>query len=278
MAVALLHNIVEPWQQPIMRRALAEVLLLAISGGALGCWVIFYNLSYSAESLAHALLPGLVIAALVGIPLLLGGAIGIVVAGVAVALAGRTPVIGRDAGVAVVVSTLFGLGALLALSSASPPGLAGILFGDILGVSDSDLVLAAVLALVVAVVLAVLHPRLMVVGFDRSSAQGLSIRPLIVDMALLVLLAVALLVAVQGLGNLLVVGVLIAPAATARQFARRMGTMMLASVAIAVLAGIVGLYLSYYGGVAAGASIAGAMVAAFLLATVARRAPQSAGI
>src|SRR6266508_3164659 len=83
------HVLIHPWSQAIMQRALLEVTLLGVVGGALGCWIVLYRLSYSAESLAHALLPGLVIAALTGIPLLLGGAAGLLVAAVAIAAAGQ---------------------------------------------------------------------------------------------------------------------------------------------------------------------------------------------
>jgi ABC-type Mn2+/Zn2+ transport system permease subunit len=266
----MLHALTDPWADPVGRRALLEVALLGITGGALGCWIIFYNLSYSAESLAHALLPGLVIAALTGLPLLLGGAAGLIVAAVAIAAAGQVPAIGRDTGVAVVVTTLFGAGALLALSPSSPPGLQGLLFGDVLGVSDTDLALAGGLAALVLVALRVLHGRLLVVGFDRLSAAGLGVRALAVDAALLVLIALALLVAVQGLGNLLVVAVLVAPASAARLVARRMAPMMVGSAAVAVVAGVGGLYLSYYAGTAAGASIAAVLVASYLLAGLAR--------
>jgi ABC-type Mn2+/Zn2+ transport system permease subunit len=268
----MVHALTEPWADPVGRRALIEVALLGVTGGALGCWIVFYELSYSAESLAHALLPGLVIAALTGLPLLLGGAAGLLVAAVAVAAAGQLPAIGRDTAVAVVVTTLFGAGALLALSPSSPPGLQGLLFGDILGVSNTDLALAAALAVVVLGALVLLHGRLLAVGFDRLSAPGLGVRPIVVDVALLVLVALALLVAVQGLGNLLVVAVLVAPAAAARLVARRMGPMMLASAAIAVLAGIGGLYLSYYAGTAAGASIAATLVGAYVVAGAVARA------
>jgi ABC-type Mn2+/Zn2+ transport system permease subunit len=190
----------------------------------------------------------------------------------AIAAAAPTPAIGRDTAVAVVVTTLFGAGALLALSPSSPPGLQGLLFGDVLGVSNLDLALAAALAAVVLAALALLHGRLLTVGFDRLSAPGLGVRPLAVDVALLVLLALALLVAVQGLGNLLVVAVLVAPASAARLVARRMAPMMATSAAIAVLAGLGGLYFSYYAGTAAGASIAAVLVGAYLVAgAVARR-------
>jgi ABC-type Mn2+/Zn2+ transport system permease subunit len=264
---AIWHAVADPWTQSIMRHAFAEVVLLGVTGGALGCWIVFYSLSYSAESLAHALLPGLVIASLLGFPLLIGGAAGVLIAAIAVAVAGRTPEIGRDTAVAVVVTALFGLGVLLALSPAAPPGLQGLLFGDVLGVSDTDLVLAAALAVVVLAALRLLHGRLLIVGFDRPGAPGLGVSTLAVDVALLGLLAVALLVAVQGLGNLLVVAVLVAPAAAARTVARRLGSMMAFSAAIAVVAGTGGLYLSYYANTAAGASIAAILVAAWAALT-----------
>lgn len=256
----------EPFSQAIMQRALLEIVILGAVGGALGCWIVLSELSYGAESLAHGMFPGLVAASLIGVPLALGGAVGIVVAALAVALAARIPGIGRDNGVAVVVTSLFGLGALLALAPDVPAGIQGLLFGDILGTTEGDLLLGAALAAVVLAALWLLHWRLLAVGFDRTSARSVGASPLLADAALLVLLAIAVLVAVQGLGNLLVVAVLVAPAAAARLLTRRLGPMMALSFAIAVLAGVAGLYLSYYAKVAAGASVAGLMVAAYLLA------------
>ena len=260
--LAALHTLTDPWADPVGRRALLEVALLGVTGGALGCWIVFYNLSYSAESLAHALLPGLVVAALTGIPLLLGGAAGLLVAAIAIAAAGQVPAIGRDTAVAVVVTTLFGA-----------------------GVADGALAVVAARAAEPALrrrprrlghrprarrragrarrsrALALLHARLLAVGFDRLSARGArrasaGRRPRAAR-----LVALALLVAVQGLGNLLVVAVFVAPASAARLVARRMGPMMAVSAAVAVVAGVGGLYLSYYAGTAAGASIAAMLVA-----------------
>ena len=255
----------DPWSQTIFQRAVAEVALLGIVGGLLGCWIVFYELSYGSESMAHALFPGLVVAALAGLPLLLGGAIGLGVAALAVAAVGRLPEIGRDTAVAIVVTTLFGLGALLALSPDSPPGIQSLLFGDILGVTDSDLALTAGLAVVVVVALAPLHGRLLAVGFDRAAARSLGASAVLVDVALLALLGATILVAVQGLGNLLVVAVLIGPAATARLLCRRMAPMMICAAAIAVAGGVGGLYLSYHAGLAAGASVAAVLVGAHLV-------------
>lgn len=262
-SIAVLDWLADPWTQAIGRRALIEVVLLGVVGGALGCWVVLYELAYSAESLAHSLLPGLVGAALLGVPLLLGGAAGLLVGALAIALARRVDRVGRDTAVAVVVTTLFGSGVLLAQSASAPAGLQDLLFGDVLGVSDADLALAAGLVALVLPALGLLHPRLLVVGFDRAGARSLGVRAFAVDSALLMLLAGALLVAVQGLGNLLVVAVLIAPASGARLLARRMGPMIGLSAALAVFAGLGGMYLSYHAGTAAGASIALALVASY---------------
>src|SRR5262249_14780094 len=98
----MLHALAEPWTQDFLRRAMLELALVGIATGPLGCWVVFYELSYSAESLAHALFPGLVVATLAGIPLVVGGAAGLLVAAGAIAVFGRTPEIGRDTSVAVV--------------------------------------------------------------------------------------------------------------------------------------------------------------------------------
>ena len=255
----------EPLQDEFMRRSLLEVVLLGLAGGALGCWVVLYELSYAAESLAHSIFPGLVLAAIAGLPLLLGAAPAIAVAALAIALLTRLPGVSRDVAVAVVVTTLFGLGVLLALSPDSPPGVESLLFGDILGPSDADLAAAAALVVVLAAALPLLHGRLLAAGFDRGSAPALGLSPLRTDAALLVLLAAAIVVAVQGFGNLLVVAIFVGPAATARNLSDRIGPTIALAAAAGVLAGVAGLYLSYYAGTAGGASVALAILALYLL-------------
>jgi ABC-type Mn2+/Zn2+ transport system permease subunit len=266
------HALADPWGQAIMRHAALEVLFAGVACGALGVWIVLYALSYSAESMAHAMFPGLAVAAIAGAPLVVGGAAGLAVAGVAIALVARVHGVGADNGVAVVITSLFGAGVLLALSPASPPGLSGLLFGDVLGASASDLVLAGVLAAVVLTGSWALHWRLTVTGFDRSAAGSLGVSPLSTELALLILLALAVLIGVQGLGNLLVVAVLIAPAATARMLTTRLAPMMTAAATIGVACGLAGLYLSYYVNVAAGAAIAGLLVLAFVAAALVRGA------
>jgi ABC-type Mn2+/Zn2+ transport system permease subunit len=271
MITDVLNWLADPWTGDIMRRAFAEVVLLGISGGMIGCWVVLNELSYGAESLPHAMFPGLVIAALAGAPLLVGGSAGLIGAALAIALAGRTPLIGRDSAIAVVVTGLFGVGVLLALSPATPQSVHGLLFGDILGTTGSDLAAAAGLTAILVAALYLLHPRLLVASFDRTTSDALGVSTARTDAALLVLLALAVLIAVQALGNLLVVALLIAPAAAARLLARRMIPMIATAAALASVSGIAGLYVSYHLRTAAGASIALTMVAVYLLAAAAAR-------
>ena len=250
----------DPLSDPLVRRAALEVALIGIAGGALGCWIVHYGLPYAAESVAHCMLPGLVLAALAGAPLIVGGAAGLVAGVAAIALAARVPGIGRDTAVAVAVTTLFGLGALLALSPETPPNLQGILFGDVLAVSTADLVLSGCLVTATIAALGVFHPRLLAVGFDAHGARAIGLRIGVVEAVLMLLLAAAVLVAVQGLGNLLAVASLVGPAAVARRLKERMAPMMLTAVGLAIASGLVGLYVSYHAELAAGASIAGATV------------------
>ncbi len=240
----------------IMQRAFVEAIVLGVACGPLGVWILLTRRAYAAESLSHAMLPGLVIAALVGAPLLLGAAGGVLFAAVGIALVARDPRAGGDVGVAVVVSGLFGLGGILALSPETPPRLGELLFGDLLGLTNGDLVAGVVLSAGVLVALAVAYRALAASAFDRGSALALGVRPGRADLALLALLAVTTVAAVQGLGNLLLVALVLAPAAAALNLAQRLPAVLALAAGLAALAGVAGLVVSYEFEIAAGASVA----------------------
>jgi ABC-type Mn2+/Zn2+ transport system permease subunit len=261
----MLSWLTDPFAGALMQRALAEVLILAVACGPLGVWVLLYRQSYAAESLSHGMLPGLVVAALVGLPLVLGALGGVLAAAVAIALAGRDERLGGDVGVAVAISALFGLGAMLALSPEVPPRLGELLFGDLLGVTRGELAEAAVLAGGVALALALAHRRLALSVFDRAAAPSLGARPARWELALLVLLAVCAVAAARGLGNLLMVALLLAPGAAALNVAARLPAALGLAALLAALAGVLGLLASFHWHVAAGASVALAAVALFAL-------------
>jgi ABC-type Mn2+/Zn2+ transport system permease subunit len=248
--------LLDPLRSGVTVRALAEVAMLGALCGPLGFWVLSFRLTYAAESLAHGLLPGLVAAALLGVPLLGGAAAGVALAAALIAWAARDERIGPDTATAVVVSGMVGLGALLALSPDAPQRLDELLFGDPLAVGDGDLAAAGALLLLGGAALVALHRPLSAVAFDSSGAGSLGLRPALVRLAALALLAAAVAVAAQGLGNLLVLAVLVAPAAAVRRRAASPARGMLEAAAVAILAGVLGVYASFHFGSAAGASVA----------------------
>jgi ABC-type Mn2+/Zn2+ transport system permease subunit len=272
----VLDFLLDPLRSGIDRRALLELALVGGFCGALGFWVVTERLAYSAESLAHGLLPGLVLAALAGAPLLLGAAGGAVVAAALIAFAARDPRIGPDTGTAVAVTGLVGLGALLALAPDSPQRLEELLFGDPLGVTDGDLLAAALLLLLGGAALVALHRPLSAVAFDAAGAAAAGLRPAALRLVLLVLLAAAVAVAVQGLGALLVLAVLIGPPLAVRHHAHTPARAMLGGAAVAVLAGLVGIEVSFHAHSAAGASVALALCAAAALGSLVRLSPRAA--
>jgi manganese transport system permease protein len=268
--------ILDPLRSGIDRRALLELAMVGSLCGALGFWIVTERLAYSAESLSHGLLPGLVLAALAGAPLLLGAAGGALVAAAMIAFASRDVRIGPDAGTAVAVTGLVGLGALLALAPESPQRLEELLFGDPLGVIDGDLAAAAVLLAVGGGALAALHRPLAALAFDPAGAAAAGVRPALGRLALLVLLAAAVAVAVQGLGALLVLAVLVAPPIAVRGHARTPAQAMLAGAAVAVAAAVVGIEVSFHAHSAAGASVALGLCAAAALGAALRPWPGGA--
>ena len=264
----------DPLSSEFVLRGLAELLLLAPLAGALGVWVVLRGMSYSAESLAHGMLPGLVVAALAGVPLALGGAGGLLVAALAIALVGRVPRLDADVATSVVVTALLGLGVLLAVAPETPAGLGELLFGDVLAVSDGDLLLTAAAGVVVLVTLALAHPGLVAVSFDARVAAALGRSAARYDTLVAVLLALATLAAIQALGSLLVVALLVGPAATARLVCHRIGSAMLVATGVAALAACAGMLASYHAETGASASVTCAVLGAYAVARAGRAATQ----
>jgi ABC-type Mn2+/Zn2+ transport system permease subunit len=248
--------LLDPLRSGIDQRALVELALLGSVCGALGFWVVAERLAYAAESMSHGLIPGLVVAALAGLPLLAGAAGGVVAAAALIALAGRDPRIGPETGTGVAVTGLVGLGALLALTPDAPQRLEELLFGDPLGVTDADLAAAALLAAGGGATLAAAHRPLCAAAFDPAGAPALGVPARALRLTLLALVAAAVAVAVQGLGALLSLALVVAPPVAVRRRARSPGRAMLLGAAVGVAGGAAGIYASYALGTAAGASVA----------------------
>lgn len=262
----MIDALLEPLAQGIGQRAALELMLAGLACGPLGVWVLLHRQSYAAESLAHAMLPGLALAAVAGLPLGLGAALGLAAAAGAIRLVLGLRRLEPDIAVAVVVTAMVGLGTLLALAPATPTRLSELLFGDPLSVDTADLAATGAGALVLLGALGALHRPLLVSAFDPQSWPRVGARG--GGLALLALLALAILVAVQGLGNLLVVALLVAPGAAALRLCSRVVPALALAAGLAVVAGLAGLYVSHYLELAAGASVALASLALVPLAAL----------
>ncbi len=267
--------LIEPWDSGVGTRSMLEMLLIAPVVGFLGTWVTLSRLSYFAESFSHSLLPGTVVAGIVGLPILTGApvAAGVCAAALAYLLARRHRFsIGRDSAIAVVVTTMLAIGVAITLVPSAPPRLQELLFGNILGVTNLDLALTAALSALALLGLWAFHRDLALTVFDRDSAASLGTSVKKADAVLLALIAVAVTVAVQGLGNLLIAGLLLAPASAAAYFSRRLHRTFLLATAFAALAGVGGLYVSFYAETAVGSSIVLTALLVFIIARLAAAA------
>ena len=269
----MLDWLLDPFSSGITQRALVEVVLVGVVCGPLGVWVLLYRASYAAESLSHGLFPGVVLAALAGAPIALGAAGGAVVAAGAITLADRDERVGRDTAVAVAVTGLFGLGGLLALSPDVPPRIEELLFGDPLGVTTTDVALAAGLVIALGVALAAAHRPLALGAFDTVSAPSLGVRVARAELILLILLGAAVVVAIQALGSLLAIALVLAPAAAALNLTSRLPAALASAAGVAVIAGAAGLLASYHLDIAAGAAVALAAVALYAASLAAGARP-----
>ena len=261
----MLDWLLDPFAGGIMRRAVAEVLVLALACGPLGVWVLLQREAYAAESIAHGMLPGLVLAVVAGLPLVVGAVGGVLLAAGAMALVARDPRLDSGVAVAVAIGTLTGAGALLALARDAPARLTELLFGDPLGVRTSDLVASLALTVLVLLVLALSHRRLTAAAFDPASSRSLGASPPPLRLLLLVLIGLVTVVAVGPLGTLLTLALLLAPAAAGLRLAGSVAGAMAAAVAVAAASGLLGLLASHHLETAAGASIALAAVGAWFV-------------
>jgi manganese/iron transport system permease protein len=270
---ALLDHVIEPFRLGLMQRALIQVVVISAVGGAVGCFVVIRGLSFTGESLAHTVLPGVVVAYAIGVSLLLGAA---VLAAVTVAislLAQRDRRIAEDTAMGVAFAGLFPLGViLLALQSNPTRSLSDFLFGDVLANSRGDVIGTVVISLVILAGLAALQRAALACSFDRAYAASIGFRPGLVDALLLSLVAATVVVAILAVGNVLALALLIAPAATARLLVGRILPMMLLAGVLGACSGVVALELSYWVGVAASSTVvlcaAGEFVIAFAFTQV----------
>lgn len=259
-----------PLQFDLTRRALIEVTLVGLACGVLGVLVVLRGLSFIGDALAHCVVPGVVVGYLSRGSIELWGLLAALLSAWGMALLARSGRLGGDAAIAVVFTGMFALGlTMISATGSYLTDLTEILFGNILAVGETDLLISSGAAALVLLTIVVLYRPLILASFDPTSARALGLPLTALDLLLYALIALAIVSGLAAVGSLLVTALLIVPAASARLLARRVQSQMLVSAGLAVLAGWIGLYVSYYQRVASGGAVVLAAVVIFGLALAA---------
>jgi len=262
----ILDLLLTPLSYPFMVRALLASIMVGITCSVLGTYVILQGLAFFGDALAHTILPGVVLAFMLGWPLAVGALIFGIITAVGIGALSRQAEIKEDTAIGIIFAGSFALGvAMLSTMNSYAVDLAHILFGDVLGVAPSDLWVILGLGLLVLVTVAVLYKEFLVLAFDPTLAVVLRLPATALRYTLLILIAVTIVVSLQTVGVALMLAMLVTPATTAYLLTRRLPTMMVTAAAIGALSNVTGLYLSYYVNIASGPAMVLVATGVFIL-------------
>ncbi|MFI7079273.1 zinc ABC transporter permease AztB [Micromonospora sp. NPDC049903] len=259
-----MSSLVEPFTVSFVVRALVGGVLLAGACALVGVWVIARGMTFLGEAMSHGMLPGVAIASLLGGNLVVGAAASAFAMAAGVNALRHSREFGRDTTIGLLFVGMLSVGVIIVSHSRSfATDLTAFLFGDVLAIRWSDLVMLGVAVTVVATVTATCYRPFLALTFDPRKARTLGLRPDLANAAMLALLTITMAVAFSVVGTLLAFGMLIAPSAAAMLVARRLPALMLTSFLIGSAATVVGLWISWYAATAAGATIAAVTVLIF---------------
>jgi manganese/iron transport system permease protein len=275
--VELINWFVEPFQAGFQIRALLGGLLAALMSSFVGVWLVLRGMSFFGDAFVHGVVPGIAAAVVFSFSPYLGAALAALVMVTLMELVYRTTSLKEDTAIGLLFVGMMALGVVLISRADSFQGsLTAILFGDALGVTWDDIGVQLLFVVGVGTMSLVLYRPLMALSFSPDKAQALGIRPQLTHWLLLLMIAAAVIGSFQAVGTLLVLGLLIGPAATAALITRTVPRMIIASLVIGVVSVTVGLILSYHLGTAAGASMALVAILGFFLVLTIRET--SAGL
>jgi len=244
--VSLLDLILEPLAYDFMVRAIATTVVAAVVCAVLSCWLVLIGWSLMGDAVSHSVLPGVVIAYAIGAPFAAGALVFGVLAVALIGVIRATSRVKEDAAMGIVFTTLFALGVVLISVMPSQTDLMHIIFGNILGISPSEMVQIVVLAAVALTILLAKRRDFTLFAFDPSHAHAIGLSPRFLSGLLLGTLALTAVVALQVVGVVLVIALLIIPGATAYLLTDRFSMMLVIAPIMSALSSVVGIYLSYW--------------------------------
>jgi manganese/iron transport system permease protein len=256
----------EPFTFEFMRQALAISLLISAAAGALSCLLVLKGWSLMGDAISHAVLPGIVLAYFIGLPLILGAFVAGLVCALATGFVTENSRVKPDTVMGVIFSGMFGAGVVMYTAIQTEVHLDHILFGDMLGVGWTDVAeTAAIAALALALVLA-RRRDLLVFAFDPAHARAIGLPIKLLHYGLLVVISLVVVGALKAVGLILAIALLIGPGAIAHLLTERFDRMLATSIVTAMLAAFAGLWLSFWIGSAPAPSIVTVMTGLFVLA------------
>ena len=265
----MIDAILEPLSLGLFVRALAASALVGVVCAVVGTYVVLRGIAFIGDAISHAAFPGIVAAYLLGGSFLLGAGIAAVTTAVAIGAVARRARIRQDTAIGVLFAGTFALGVFMFSTIQGYVGdLFGFLFGNVLAISPEDLLGLAVLSAVVLALVALLWKELLYATFDPLGAGASGFRVELLEYVFLGLVALTIVISLEAVGIILVVAMLVTPAATAQLVTVRFGRLMAAAVVVGIASAVVGLYLSYWLNAASGATIVLVQTAAFLLVLV----------
>jgi manganese/iron transport system permease protein len=266
-AANTLSWLIEPLQYSFMLRALAASIIVGTLCAVMGTYVVLRGMAFLGDALAHAILPGIAIAYLLGGNLLLGALAAALVIAVGIGFFSRQGIVKEDTAIGILFAAALSLGiALISSIRTYAVDLSHILFGNVLGVSAADLWMTGGLGLLILTTVLVLFKPFLVISFDPVLAATMRLPANLLQMLMLILLALTVVVSLQTVGVGLAAAMLVTPAATAYLLTRRLVPMMATSALLGALSSVIGLYASYYINVVSGAAIVLTATLFFLLA------------
>src|SRR4051794_33885867 len=239
-----------------MQRAIVEVVLMGLTCGLIGTYVVLRGMAFIGDALSHAIFPGVVIAFLLQTSFFLGAITFGVITAVTIGGLARNRRVSEDTAIGVLFAGMFALGIVLVSGVRGyTADLASFLFGDVLGVSTTDLISSVLIGLLVLALLILFHKELVLTAFDKDMAEAEGLPVALIDLGLLILIALTIVVSLRAVGNILVVAMLVTPAAAARLWTDRLVVMMALSALFGALGGVLGLLMSFHTDRAAGGMI-----------------------
>lgn len=257
--------LIEPLSSPLFVRALLSGIIVAISCGALSSFIVWRGMSFIGDALAHSVLPGIVLAIIIGVNMIIGALAAALISVFSIGAITSKKGLKQDSAIGVIFAGAFALGIILMTKFGSGSDLTHILFGNIIGVTSENLILILIVGIIVVFAIILFFKELLVTSFDVTHSTAIGLSPKLIHYGLLVLIAFTTVIATQTVGVVLVLALLVTPASAASMLFKKLENVVLFSIIISVVSVFIGIFSAHHLELAPGATIVLVLTIIFLI-------------